>query len=161
MHECAQAGDNSALLATALSSSGHEDTGVLSVVGTSGPLLASLVPECLPLCGEVTISSYKSARHSSWKGINRDVPGGDTEEDGVEGLELSRVGESLNVCGLGGCVHLCEDLLGEGLFDSVKKLDWRTMEKLWARLLHTGRGLQIHRPPQCPSSQPRPTNDIS
>lgn len=91
--------DDGALLTTTLASSRHEDTGKLSVVCTSSPLLASAVPEGLPLRGEVTVA------------------GGDTKEEGIELLELRGVGEDLDVGGLGRGVHLGEDLIGEGLLD--------------------------------------------
>ena len=65
------------------------------------PLLARLVPEGLELCGEVAVA------------------GGDAEEDSVEFFEDGGVVEGGDRGVLGGCVHLVEDVLGEGLGDSA------------------------------------------
>jgi hypothetical protein len=62
-------------------------------------LLATLVEKGLPLGREVSVTS------------------GDAKEKAVVLLEGGRVGDGLDVGGLGGGVHLGEDLLGEGLFN--------------------------------------------
>lgn len=53
----------------------------------------------LPLGGEVSVS------------------GGDAEEESIVGLEGGGILEEGDVSGLGGSVHLGEDVLGEGLGD--------------------------------------------
>lgn len=90
---------SSSLLATALGSGRDEDTGHLAPETAGSPLLAGLVPESLPLGGEVSVT------------------GGDTEEEGIVVLKDAGVVEGWNVGGLGGSVHLGKDLLGEGLGD--------------------------------------------
>ena len=99
VNEGAHAGHDGGLLATTGGTGGDEGTSVLSSVATAGPDAAGLVPEGLPLGGEVTIT------------------GGDTEEDSIE-LEQVR-GLSNGVAGLGRGVHLGENLLGESLGNSV------------------------------------------
>lgn len=44
--------------------SGNEDTGVLSPVGSRLPLVASAIPECLPLGGEVAVPSWDTEQES-------------------------------------------------------------------------------------------------
>lgn len=85
------------LLATTLSAGGNEETGVLAPVTTGGPDTTSAVPEGLPLGGEVTVAS------------------GDTEQDGV--VLKESVGFGNGVAGLGGSVHLGQNIVGEGLSD--------------------------------------------
>ena len=101
VHKRAHAGNGSRLLATAQGARRNEDTGVLSPEGALLPLLACLVPEGLELGGEVAVT------------------GGDTEEDTVKGLQLGGVVQGSDVGGLGRSVHLVEDVLREGLGDSV------------------------------------------
>lgn len=84
-------------LTASLSAGGDEKPGELLSIRSLGPLLASLVPEGLPLGGEVSVSS------------------GNSKQDSVVFLEHSRVGENLDVGGLGGSVHLSEDVLGKSL----------------------------------------------
>ena len=88
-----------ALLAAALGRGADEDADVLAVVAARLPLLARLVPEGFPLSREVA------------------VPRRDAEEEGVVLFELVG-GDEGDGAGLAGGVHLGEDLLGEGLFDS-------------------------------------------
>lgn len=57
-------------MTTALGTSGDEETGVFAPEATGGPNAAGLVPEGLPLGGEVAVS------------------GGDTEQDGIVVEEL-------------------------------------------------------------------------
>lgn len=99
----AHARNRCALLATSEGTSGDEEASVLAPEGALRPLLASLVPEGLELCGEVAVA------------------GGDAEEDTVKSLELSGVVENAHIS-LGGCVHLGQDFLGEGLGDSGEGL---------------------------------------
>jgi hypothetical protein len=126
VHERAQARNHRALLTTALSARGYENAGIFPMISSRCPLLACLVPEGLPLGGEVTVSGGRRML-GMWifKGGARDIPGGDTKEERVEGLELRRVGEGFDVCRFGGCVHFGEDFVGEGLCDSAVKLVWR------------------------------------
>ena len=101
VHKRAHAGNGSRLLATAQGARRNEDTGVLSPEGALLPLLARLVPEGLELCGEVAVA------------------GGDAEEDAVEFFEDGWVLEDGDRRVLGRRVHLVEDVLREGLGDSV------------------------------------------
>ena len=90
---------SSGLLTTTLGGGRDEDTGHLAPETTGSPLLAGLVPESLPLGGEVSVT------------------GGDTKEEGIVALKDGRVVESRDIGGLGRSVHLGEDVLGEGLGD--------------------------------------------
>ena len=89
-----------ALLAAALGSGADEDANVLAVVAARLPLLPRLVPEGFPLVREIT------------------EPRRNAEEEGVILFELVGSDEG-DGAGLAGSVHLGEDLLGEGLFDST------------------------------------------
>jgi hypothetical protein len=91
--ESRHGGDGGGLLATTEGAGADEHTSILL------PLLTGLVPEGLELGGEVAVT------------------GGDTEEDTVECLQLGRVVQGSDVGGLGGSIHLVEDVLGEGLGD--------------------------------------------
>lgn len=95
--EGAHGGDGSGLLATTGGTGGDEETGVLAPVAAGSPDGAGLVPEGLPLSGEVAVA------------------GGDTEEDGIVLQEVG--GLSNGVAGLGRGVHLAQHLLGESLGD--------------------------------------------
>lgn len=97
--ESAHGRESGRFLATSLGASRDEQTGVLAPVTTSGPDATGLVPEGLPLRGEVTVAS------------------GDTEEDAIVGEELVR-GHN-GVGGLGGSVHLGQDIIGERLGDPM------------------------------------------
>lgn len=97
--ESAQGRESGGFLATTLGASRDEQTGVLAPVTTSGPDATGAVPEGLPLRGEVTVAS------------------GDTEEDTIVGEELVR-GHN-GVGGLGGSVHLGQDIVGERLGDPM------------------------------------------
>jgi len=90
---------SSGLLTTTLGGGRDEDTGHLAPETTRSPLLASLVPESLPLGGEVSVT------------------GGDTKEEGIVALKDGGVVEGRDDGGLGRSVHLGEDILGEGLGD--------------------------------------------
>ena len=100
VNEGAHGGQRRALLATALGSGADEDANVLAVVAARLPLLPRLVPKGLPLVREVSESRR------------------DAEEEGVILFELVG-GDEGDGAGLAGSVHLGEDLLGEGLFDST------------------------------------------
>lgn len=93
--ESAHGGNDGRLLATARGTSGNEDTSILAPVAAGGPDGAGLVPEGLPLSGEVTVT------------------GGDTEEDGIVLQKLG--GLNNGIAGLGRGVHLGENLLRESL----------------------------------------------
>lgn len=94
-------GEGGGLLAAAGGGGGDEEPRVLAVEAARLPLTASAVPEGLPLGGEVA-----EAR-------------GDAEQEGVVAGQRGRVGQRLDVGGLGGRVHLTQDLFGEGLGDPV------------------------------------------
>ena len=89
-----------ALLAPALGSGADEDANVLAVVAAGLPLLPRMVPEGFPLVREIT------------------EPRRNAEEEGVIFFELVG-GDEGDGAGLAWSVHLGEDLLGEGLFDST------------------------------------------
>ena len=89
-----------ALLPPALRGRRDEEAGVLAVVAARLPLLARVVPKGLPLGGQVAVARR------------------DPEQEGVVLFELVR-GDEGDRGRLAGCVHLGQDLLGEGLFDSV------------------------------------------
>lgn len=95
--EGAHGGQSSGLLTTTGGTGGDEETGVLAIVATGGPDGAGLVPEGLPLSGEVTVTS------------------GDTKEDGIVLQEV--VGLNSGVGRLGRGVHLGQNLIGESLGD--------------------------------------------
>jgi hypothetical protein len=59
VHERAQTCHDGALLTAALSARGYEHAGVFTMVSPRGPLFACLVPEGLPLGGEVTVSGRR------------------------------------------------------------------------------------------------------
>jgi len=113
--------DRSRLLAATGGGVGDEDTRVLASERARGPELASRVPESLPLCREVSVT------------------GRDTEEVRVvlrEGLRGSD-GE----IGLGGRMHLGEDLLREGLSDLVASS--RATSRLDALLYGVGQDVDV------------------
>lgn len=85
MRHGAHGRDDGALLPAARRSRGDEDAGVLAPIGAVGPLLAGVVPEGLPLGGEVAVA------------------GRDAEEEGVVLREL--VGRDFGDRGFGGRVH--------------------------------------------------------
>ena len=114
-----------ALLAAALGGGRDEEAGVLAVVGARLPLLARVVPKGLPLVGQVAEA------------------GRDPEEEGVILFELLR-GDEGDRCRLGGCVHFGQDLLGEGLFDSV----WMKEAGQFFLLCATGKVIKV---PSCPN----------
>ena len=89
-----------ALLAAALRGRRDEEAGVLAVVAARLPLLARVVPKGLPLGGQVAVARR------------------DAEQEGGVLFELVR-GDEGDRGRLAGCVHFGQDLLGEGLFDSV------------------------------------------
>lgn len=91
--------DGGGLLAAALGGGADEEAGELAVVAAGGPLLAGLVPEGLPLGGEVAEA------------------GGDPDQEGVVLGEGGGVLEDLDVGGLGAGAQLGQDLGGECLGD--------------------------------------------
>lgn len=95
-------GEGGGLLAATGGSSRDEDTGELAMKATGLPLGTGHVPEGLPLGGEVAETRR------------------DPDQERVVFGQGGRVGQHLDVGGLGGSVHLAEDLLGEGLRDPVK-----------------------------------------
>ena len=102
MRESAHCGQRRALLSSSLRGGADEDTNIFAVKAAGLPLLASLVPESFPLGGEVAVTGWNA------------------KEEGVIFLELVR-GDERDGAGLAGCVHLREDFLREGLFDSVSE----------------------------------------
>lgn len=101
VRESAHSSNGGRFLTTTESAGGDEETGVLAPVATGGPDRAGLVPEGLPLSGEVTVT------------------GGDTQQDGVVLQEV--IGLNDRVAGLGRGVHLGQDLVGESLGDPTKR----------------------------------------
>lgn len=91
-----------ALLSAALGRRRDEEADVLAVEPASLPLLAGLVPEGLPLGGEIA--------ETGW----------DAKEEGIVFLELIR-GDERDGGRLARCVHFLEDFLGKGLFDSINE----------------------------------------
>lgn len=91
--------DGRGLLATTGAGGADEEAGELAVEGAGLPLAAGAVPEGLPLRGEVAVAR------------------GNAEEEAVVLGERGGVREDLDVRGLGGRVHLGEDLVGERLGD--------------------------------------------
>jgi hypothetical protein len=81
-----------------VSSMPNRSGNLLTSESTSRPEAACGIDECLPLSREVAVTC------------------GDTEEESIVILQL--IGGNDCVVGLGGCVHLSEDLIGEGLRDS-------------------------------------------
>lgn len=95
--ESAHGSNGGRFLATTGSTGGDEDTGVLAPVATGGPDRAGLVPEGLPLSGEVTVTC------------------GNTEKDCVVLEQV--VGLNKGVGGFGRGMHLDENIVREGLGD--------------------------------------------
>lgn len=135
--EGAHGGESSGLLATSLRGSGDEDTGVLAPETTGAPLLAGLVPESLPLSGEVAVSCW------------------DADEEGVILLEHAWVFEDGDICGLRRSVHLGEDLVRKSLGDP-RCFTVSMSHDLKGRQL-TGRDRQCRQPSRYRLSQPQPT----
>lgn len=87
--------DGGAFLSAAHGRGADEDAGVFAPVGAAGPLRAGVVPEGLPLGGEVAVAR------------------GDAEEEGVVLFERDGVDDwDRGVLGWG--VHFGEDIFGEG-----------------------------------------------
>ena len=103
-----------ALLSSAHCSRAYENAGVFTPVTAAGPLSAGLVPESLPLGGEVAVAGW------------------DAEQEGVIFLESGGV-DRWNRRVLWGGVHLREDVLGEGFRDP----------KGWDGLSACGFGVQV------------------
>ncbi len=95
-------GNNSALLPTAWSGSRDEDTRVLAPQSSRCPQTAGGIPEILPLRWEVSVTSWDTNQESI---ISRENFGGDNWD-----VWLSRG------------MHLGENLLWQGLWDSMEKL---------------------------------------
>ena len=98
--------DGGALLAAAHGRGADEEAGVLAPVGAAGPLRAGVVPEGLPLRGEVAVAR------------------GDAEEEGVVFFERARV-DVRDGGAFGGGVHFGQDFLGEGFGHPVVEGKWR------------------------------------
>ena len=97
--KCTHCRDGSALLPAPLRSRGNEQTTVFTPVTTSEPHLASGIPECFPLGGEIAVTS------------------GNTHKESIVFLELFS-GDEGDVLALLRDVHFGEDLLRERLLDS-------------------------------------------
>ena len=85
-----------ALLPAAGAGAGNKDAGILARVAAGGPNLARLVPERLPLGGEVAVARR------------------DADQVAVVLQQLGRVVEHGHGGGLGRGVHLGEHVVGEG-----------------------------------------------
>ena len=103
MGKCTHCRDSGALLSAPLRSGGNEQATVFTPVTTSEPHLASRIPEGFPLGGEVSVTSRN------------------THKESIVFLELFRSDEG-DVCALPRRVHLGEDFLREGLFDSSSEV---------------------------------------
>lgn len=121
MSEGAQSGDSSGLLATTKGTTANKETSILSPETTyrrqsttisysqlgspchltRSPESASLVPEGLPLSGEVS------------------VPRGNAKDESIIFLKLLNVGENWDGR-LGGSMHLLQNLFREGLWELVE-----------------------------------------
>lgn len=99
----AHGSESRGLLATTLSTGRDEQTSVLAPVAATGPDTTGLVPESLPLGGEVTVA------------------GRDTEEESIVFGEVDWVTQNGDGGGLGRGVHLGQDIVGEGLSDPIVK----------------------------------------
>lgn len=95
--QSAHGSNGSRFLTTTGGTSRDEETSRLAPVTTASPDATGLVPEGLPLGGEVAVT------------------GRDTEENGVVLQESVRLSDG--VAALGGSVHLGQDFLGESLSD--------------------------------------------
>jgi hypothetical protein len=93
----AQGVGDSGLLSSSGGSGGDEDTGVFAGEGTTGPEATGGIPEGLPLTGEVTVT------------------GGDTEEEGIEFLQVVNTDDG--VIRLGWRMQDGEEVWGESLRD--------------------------------------------
>jgi hypothetical protein len=133
--ESAHGGNGGALLATAETSGGDEETGVFALererekvssmlrMGTRGALFSEgkweqgTNPEATsrPLLAGGVPKSLPLGREVS-------VTGRDAEEEGIVLLELGRVGEGLDVGVLGRGVHLGQDLLRKSLRSTVSHM---------------------------------------
>lgn len=89
----AHASQGSRLLATAQAGGGDENTSVFSPVAAGAPDAAGLVPERLPLGGEVAVS------------------GGDAKEESVVLEKLIGVAQHLDAAVLWRSVHFAENLI--------------------------------------------------
>lgn len=103
MRESAHSRQCRALLSSTLRGGANENTNIFPIEPASLPLLASLVPEGFPLSWEVAVTGW------------------DTKEEGVIFFELVW-GDEGDGAGLAGRMHLGEDFLGEGLFDSTSRV---------------------------------------
>jgi hypothetical protein len=99
VREGAQRRDGRALLAATEAGAADHDTGHLAIEAARAPLLARLVPEDLPLRGEVAVSRW------------------DTEKEAIVLLELGGVIDRFHVRILGWSVHLLEYLSRQCLGD--------------------------------------------
>lgn len=95
MSQGAQCVGNSGLLSTSWAGSGNENTSIFTSEGSGLPKFTGRVPECLPLSGEVAVTSRNS------------------KEERIVGGEL--IGGDDGEIGLGWCVHLCENFLRKRL----------------------------------------------
>ena len=100
--EGAHGGDGGGLLAAAGGGGADEDAGELAVEAAGGPLATGLVPEGLPLRGEVA----EAGRDAHQEAVVL-LEGGGVRQDGDVGL-------------LAGGVHLGEHVGGQGLGDLVQ-----------------------------------------
>ena len=112
--QSAHGSNGGGFLTTTETGSGDEEAGVLAVKTASRPLLAGLVPEGLPLGGCASASIGLPAQRALPMAV---VTDGVSDLEVLRRSEDGRVGEG-DVGGLGGSVHLSQDLLGESLGDS-------------------------------------------
>jgi len=101
VHESGQRVGNGDLLSTTLGTSGDKHTAHLALKSALAPERASGVPECLPLNGEVAVTS------------------GDTKEERVKVDKVIR--EEDRVIGSRRRLDELQDIIGEGLLDLIDR----------------------------------------
>lgn len=118
------------------STGGHENTRIFPPVPSRLPLMPGAVPEGLPLCWEITVTS------------------GDTEQEGVVLLENSRVLQDF-IIRFWWSVHLAENFFRKCLRDSLTPVSIFLGRTEFEKRAHTDRGCKSHLRPQYPSSRPQ------
>jgi hypothetical protein len=118
------------------STGGHENTRIFPPVPSRLPLTPSAVPEGLPLCWEITVTS------------------GDTEQEGVVLLESSRVLQDF-IIRFWWSMHLAENFFRKCLRDSLMRVSIFLECAEFEGRAHTDRWCKSHLRPQYPSSRPQ------
>lgn len=126
--KCAHGGNAGGLLAASEGSGGDEETGVFTPEAALLPLTTRAVEEGLPLSGEIAVAS------------------GNTEEDTVVLLNLLG-SDNWDVGVLRWSIHFVENLLGQGLLNSVRIMSGLVAD-FWSAhgIRLTDTNLQSHQP---------------